>query len=226
MSKKEDFIQGQIEKKSYRKTWLNKAEAQSDHPINFGIHMDTHHLISAEAIKISTLGGVLKIKGYVIDSLSNLVGFPSTLPGACHLGVQLHRGDHKHTIPGEEAYHKYVASTLEKNEDGIRGSYGRTEKEETKSEIHLLLDPKGEDILDELIDFELPLTEIFKSFEDGCSIGCSNEFDVKPASKQQIICDKNRDHFLEEDKKFQTSAKVWNKKQITYQGRWSLKVGL
>lgn len=127
---KAEFIQGQIEKKNYRKDWLKNAEAQGNHPINFGIHMDTHHLVSAEAIKISKLGNSLKNKGYVIDSLSNLVGFPSTLPGACHLGIQLHRGDHIISRPGEEPYHKYVSSLLRAEAAEIKMCYGRTEVEE------------------------------------------------------------------------------------------------
>ncbi|MDH5885570.1 AHH domain-containing protein [Vibrio splendidus] len=43
--------------------------------------MDTHHIISAEAVKHSELGENLVNKGYDINQLSNLIGFPATLPG-------------------------------------------------------------------------------------------------------------------------------------------------
>ncbi len=224
---KAEFIQGQIEKKNYRKDWLKNAEAQRDHPINFGIHMDTHHLISAEAIKISKLGKSLKNKGYVIDSLSNLVGFPSTLPGACHLGVQLHRGDHKHKRPKEEPYHKFVSSLLIADAEDILACYGRTEIEEKKSEIHKLIDPVGKKVLRKVLSYQLPLTVIFDRFkQDQDGIGCSNCHDIKPAEKSIELCSKNRNHYGEIDKKYQSSEQGWNKKEITYRGAWEPKVGL
>jgi hypothetical protein len=131
MSEKEEFIQGQIEKKNYRKTWLKKVESDSNHPINFGIHMDTHHLISAEAIKKSKLGDTLKRKGYVVDTMNNLVGFPATLPSACHLKLQLHRGDHKKIKSDVEPYHDYVASIVRGLKGNLKTCYGRTSEVES-----------------------------------------------------------------------------------------------
>lgn len=222
-----EFIQGQIEKKNYRKSWLKNAKAHKSHPINFGIHMDTHHLISAEAIVISKLGVNLVNKGYVIDSLNNLVGFPSTLVAACHLKTQLHRGDHIYSRPDEEPYHKYVSSLLKRKKQKIKGCYGRTEKKETEAEIHRLLDPISKDILEEVLDFEIPLTEIFIRFKKGeNSLGCSNCFDIKPALENQSACSKDRNHYGEVDKKYQGSTQSWNSNRITYEGTWTPKVGL
>lgn len=224
---KAEFIQGQIDKKNYRKEWLKNAEAKDDHPINFGIHMDTHHLISAEAIKISKLGNSLKNKGYVIDSLNNLVGFPSTLPGACHLGIQLHRGDHLFSRSEEEPYHKQVATLLKADSGFIKKCYGRTEIKENNSEIHKLIDPLSKKVLKKVLSFELPLTVIFDRFEQGVNgIGCANCFDVKPAQKSNDKCHKGRNHYGEIDKKFQSSKKDWNEKEIKYRGGWEPKVGL
>jgi hypothetical protein len=59
-----------------------------------------------------------------------LVGFPSTLPGACHLGIQLHRGDHIFSRSKEEPYHKFVSSLLVADAEDILKCYGRTELEE------------------------------------------------------------------------------------------------
>ena len=107
-----DFVNGTIEKKGYRKRWVNNVKKLPSHPYNNGIHMDTHHLISAEAVKHSELGENLVNKGYDINQLSNLVGLPATLPGACQLHCQLHRGDHTFSRPREEPYHRYVSCLL------------------------------------------------------------------------------------------------------------------
>jgi hypothetical protein len=220
----EEFIQGQIEKKNYRKKWLANAKKDKDHPINHGIHMDTHHLISAEAIKISNLGGSLKNKGYVIDSLNNLVGFPSTLPGACHLKAQLHRGDHTYAIPGEKPYHDYVESSLRSYKQQIKSCYGRTKKKEDESEIHQLLDALSSELLDEINDFELPLTVIFEDFEEEECNGCKNSYDINESRGQYNVCEKERNHFGEVDLKYQGSKQAWNKKVIKYKGDWKPKV--
>jgi len=221
----EEFIQGQIEKKNYRKKWLANAKKDKDHPINHGIHMDTHHLISAEAIKISNLGKSLVNKGYVIDSLNNLVGFPSTLPGACHLRTQLHRGDHIYARPDEEAYHDYVESLLKFEKRAIKNCYGRTSVKEDSSAIHELLDPIGVKILNKINRFELPLTDIYLDYENGNSLGCRNSNDVSEARETNKSCDCERDHYSKIDLKYQGSTQSWNKKTIKFVGGWTPKVG-
>ncbi len=59
--------------------------------------MDTHHLVSEKALDgcDDDLKEMLIDKGYNINYLGNLVGIPATFKGACHLGVQVHRSDHK-----------------------------------------------------------------------------------------------------------------------------------
>ncbi|NRG06170.1 AHH domain-containing protein, partial [Vibrio coralliilyticus] len=138
-----DFVDGMIEKKGYRKRWVNNVKSKPDHPFNNGIHMDTHHLISAEAVKISKLGKNLVNKGYDINLLSNLVGFPATLPGACQLHCQLHRGDHTFSRPGEKPYHDYVSGQLTDPEikKSIKKCNGKTKETVNESAIHKLLDP-------------------------------------------------------------------------------------
>lgn len=222
---KEEFIQGQIEKKDYRKKWLTKVKKIKSHPINHGIHMDTHHLISAEAITISELGDSLINKGYVIDSINNLVGFPSTLPGACHLGVQLHRGDHHHKLPGEEPYHDFVSGLIKRKADDIKSCYGRTTKKETSSEIHNLLDPISDKILKRINKFTVPLTEIFDDYQGNCNRGCRNSNDIVPARDKNENCSLNRNHYGETDLKYQNSEMHWNKKTITYKSHWTPEVG-
>lgn len=56
--------------------------------------MQAHHLLSQEGISVSRDGPKLVQFGYDIDSLENLAFLPCTLQGACHMGIQPHRGDH------------------------------------------------------------------------------------------------------------------------------------
>ncbi len=84
----------------YRTAWIEKVTAyneKKDHPFCHGIQMDTHHLVSEKALDgcDDDLKEMLIDKGYNINYLGNLVGIPATFKGACHLGVQVHRSDHK-----------------------------------------------------------------------------------------------------------------------------------
>jgi len=219
------FIDGSVAKnKYYRKKWVSRVRKLPDHPFNHGIHMDTHHLISAEGINISELGDDLVAKGYLINDINNLVGFPATLPGACFLKTQLHRGDHYHSEPGEEPYHKHVVSQLKRIRLKIESCDGRTKKRETGTDIHKLMDPIGEELLEEINDFELPLTTIFMNFHPSSKKkGCAQCFDVVPAETSAFNCAVNRLH-SGEDFRYQDSEKTGNKATITYTDTWTPKV--
>lgn len=174
MSDNIDYVDGVIEKKGYREKWLRHAYKHKPHPINYGIHMDTHHLISAEAVKISKLAQPLIDKGYMINDINNLVGFPATLPAACHLELQLHRGDHLYKRPNEEPYHDYVSSLISAEKSDLKACYGRTKVREKETAIHKLLDPVSELILDKINEFKLPLTDIYIRFEKKSGGGVIN----------------------------------------------------
>ena len=73
-----------------------------EHPVKNNIHMQAHHIISEEGVNKSGTGNTLKTRGYDINEINNLVFLPSTPAGACHLGLQLHRGDH--TYESEEEF--------------------------------------------------------------------------------------------------------------------------
>ena len=66
----------------------------SDHPINKGVKMQAHHLISRKALLDSSIENRLEDFKYDIDNVDNIALIPCTLQGACHLNVQLHRGNH------------------------------------------------------------------------------------------------------------------------------------
>lgn len=78
----------------YRKRILDAVDDDKKHPIHHGVQMQAHHIISAAGVKQSGLGNKLERFGYDINTLRNLTLIPSTLQGACHLGVQPHRGNH------------------------------------------------------------------------------------------------------------------------------------
>ncbi|WP_456294957.1 AHH domain-containing protein [Vibrio sp. AK197] len=238
-AKESDFIDGTIEKKSYRKRWVNHVSKIPGHPFNKGIHMDTHHLISAEAVKLSKRGDDLVEKGYNINLLSNLVGFPATLPGACQLHCQLHRGDHTFSRPAEEPYHDYVASKLNDPDMRmkIKSCYGKTKKREKEIEIHKILDPLSNKILKKINSvkkgryFSLPLTKISHYFISG-GPGCCGQHDVNNAVEHvNETCDNDRLHFKSnerdgKDKRYVNSNVRGNSKIITYKGTtWVPKVG-
>jgi len=79
---------------SYLKAIQRNIAPDRTHPKHHGIKMQAHHLLSQEGIEISELGTKMVRFGYEIDALENLTFLPCTLQGACHLGVQPHRGDH------------------------------------------------------------------------------------------------------------------------------------
>jgi hypothetical protein len=225
-----DFVDGVIEKKGYRSKWLRHARAHSGHPINYGIHMDTHHLVSAEAIKQTELSEELVDKGYMINDIKNLVGFPATLPAACHLGLQLHRGDHYHKkTPNEEPYHKYVKNLIREEKETIKGCYERTKIREKSTEIHGLLDPISKKILRRINSNKLPLTNIFINFDRVSGRiydGCKNCFDVVDARVSISSCNKKGNHFGDKDLRYQQSNVTGNSKVINYNGDWTPEVGL
>jgi len=210
-----EFINGVIEKKGYRKRWIAYAEKDPSHPYNRGVHMDTHHLISKEAVTISELGDILVDKGYDINVIENLVGFPATLPAACHLGVQLHRGDHFHErVPGEEPYHDHVASEIKKKKKKILSCYGKTKKTEDESEVHVIVNKIGRGILKQLIGFTLPLTEMFEDFMPQ-GAGCKNCFDIVEARTSNEPCAKEYRHYGRDDR-YQDSNANGNTRDIEF----------
>lgn len=83
-----------VTKGEYLRAIKKHIARDASHPKHLGIKMQAHHLLSQEGIEISELGTKLVQFGYEIDDLENLVFLPCTLQGACHLGIQPHRGDH------------------------------------------------------------------------------------------------------------------------------------
>ncbi len=184
------MITGNIDKDSkYRDRILRAVALDRGHPIHHGIAMQAHHVISAKGVSMSGLGPSLKAQGFDINELKNLVLIPCTLQGACHLGVQLHRGNHTyHDDEHPRSYHLEVSDRIKKLENKMDDYCAR------KKSVQGLLNSQSKKILKAVSDFKLPLTAIFESFKVGNSTGCANATNVG-AHNKNISCVLDRNHF-------------------------------
>ncbi len=94
--------------------------------------------------------------------MSNLMSnLPSTLEGACHLGVQVHKGDHK--CRGYN-YHDKVKDSLKSLESEIKDCSNR--------DIIKKIDGIARSILRKINSFTLPLSTAHKDFHPSKESGC------------------------------------------------------
>lgn len=186
-------VKSSIDKDSkYRDLILAAVSNDESHPIHHGIDMQAHHIISAQGIKDSGKGTMLINMKYNINVLDNLVLLPCTLPGACHLGVQLHRGNHTfHDDEHPRSYHKDVALRLQGLEETFENKCSKNKS------VNGLINKESVKILDSIAKFKLPLTRIFSSFNTTGEykyVGCSNKKNV-PDHNNNVKCNENRKHF-------------------------------
>ncbi len=176
-----------IDKNSQYRTRL-LGETKPDHPIHNGIDMQAHHIISAKGVQLSGLGWKLEGLDYNINNVENLVFIPCTLAGACHLGVQLHRGNHTfHDDEHPRSYHVEVSDRIKRLESAI------DKRCEKRKPIQSLIDKESVKILSMINNFEIPLTSIFRTFRPDSKIGCGNVNNV--ASHSNELCSASREHF-------------------------------
>jgi len=123
----------------------------------------------------------LEDMGYQINTIKNLVLLPCTLKGACHLGVQLHRGNHTfHDDEHPRSYHKEVTERIKSLEEEL------DKKCVSNKSIQGLLNKESAKILNMIKKFQLPLTKIFLSFQTSGKLkhtGCSNSDSVPSHNK-------------------------------------------
>jgi len=234
MSDKElaDHLADGLDKnKTYPKDLRNnipKSELEN-HPLRHGIIMQAHHLISGKGASNSGFKKDLIALNYEINAVNNLVFLPSTLKGACHLKVQVHRGDHTQVLPDGKTYHQYVQQLIAEIEKDINDCKSNEGK---KSPIQDDMDKISQTLLDEIADFELPLSTIYENFEQDSSLdslGCCNQTKI-PAVKKALKhnpdtsgCSKGGNH-LGESHAFSSSGK--NSSIITYSNSsYTLRVG-
>ena len=165
----------------YRENLLEAIKDDTNHPLQCGIPMQIHHLLSKAAAKRSGAKLILESYGYDINKLENLVALPCTFAGACHLGVQLHRGDHTSSSNNDDddehndSYHdhvqKIIVNAIENIENNCEG--GDDKKVQDR------MNKKSKTVLDDIIDYRIRLTRVhiwFKEKNSGCNgLGKINE---------------------------------------------------
>ncbi|WP_230970307.1 AHH domain-containing protein [Nitrogeniibacter aestuarii] len=168
----------------YLKRIKDATDLLSDpgHPRHHGIKMQAHHVISAEGVKKSGLGNDLVRFGYDINLLDNLVFIPSTLQGACHLGVQPHRGDHRAPVEGDEFdddrkrpddYHRTIAKRVNELKRLLTDNCPAEDPDRRRT-IHQKMDEISKKIakLIRIVPSKAPLTRVAKHFGPTSKIGC------------------------------------------------------
>ena len=205
---------------------IKKATSQvlhPNHPRHHGIKMQAHHLISAEGVKESGLGKKLVEFGYDINELDNLVFIPWTLQGACHLGVQLHRGNHTAPIEFDEndddtehpmSYHFLVARLVRRLESYLIHECP-ADHPHGREAVKKKMDSIGLQILGRIQNVPqlAPLTSIATSFMPNSSCGCSGADSVKTHNHND--CPVGRNH-EERQGSGQKGEKITFKKMVTY----------
>jgi hypothetical protein len=172
---------------TYLSTLKMRIAPDVRHPRHHGVKMQAHHILSAEGAKISNMGRKLVGFGYDINVPKNLAFLPCTLQGACHLGIQPHRGNHPATSGEDDqdafddddahprGYHQKVARMIQDLDAKIDKKCTGGNADKDKEGITALMNELSHDML--LLIYGKPnkarLTKIADSFLLGNRIGCS-----------------------------------------------------
>jgi hypothetical protein len=194
---------GNTSKNSTYLSDLKKAIAPKlDHPRHHGVRMQAHHVISCEGMRLSGLGDKIEQFGYDINLLPNLSFIPCTLQGACHLGVQPHRGNHTALADQDaydddlenERYHKIVAGMVMELKRLVFQECQADREAQCKRVINKL-NKMSKQILRRIQDDpgKAPLTSIAKHFIHGNKIGCGG-VDSVTLHSEHIECPSRRNH--------------------------------
>ena len=160
----------------YRKTLkdhIQKSGNWTGHPWT-QIDMQIHHLISKKGYSLSKFSSRLKkyleSVSYDIDTPQNLVALPSEYRGACHLEVQLHRGNHPE-INGQ-SYHQIVEGLVDGKFQNVKNDTLCKHPERAQKMMNQI----SKNLIKRIDSFDLPLTKdgIHRSFKEGEKSGCRN----------------------------------------------------
>ena len=188
------------------------------HPRHHGVKMQAHHIISAKGVSISGLGDELVGYGYDINELPNLVFLPCTLQGACHLTVQVHRGNHTAAVDQDKSdndrdkpinYHTMVAEQLA----DLKRSFA---KECSTTHIHKVVEQVNE-VSKTIVRWiqrsprSAPLTDVAQHFVPGSATGCGGVSSVTVLKRAVASCPVERNHYKRQ-------AKGQSPEGITYRG--------
>jgi hypothetical protein len=198
--------------KGYREIVLDPAKKDPKHPINHGIKMQVHHLLSQQGFIKSKKDKELTSYGYDINVKANLVALPNEMDAACYLRVQVHRGNHPGFVDNNDSdddhpksYHKHIASMLRKATKKLEDNCATGNEKTVRRYISLY----SHSVLSKISDFEIPLTKAYKAFEKN-EPGCGGETSgpalfAKYTIGESRVCNRNVDH-----------AKFSSFKQIPY----------
>ncbi|ELV8800514.1 AHH domain-containing protein [Vibrio vulnificus] len=204
------------------------------HPYFLGIHMETHHLISSKGAHVDKDTAKALVKaGYVIDTLDNLVGLPATLPGACHLGLQAHRGEHPDKPVESKAYHTTVKNELEKVKKQLKRCPPNTKASDKIPNIDDITNKISKRLLDKIVSNKVALTNIPNNFSS--YVGCRGQTSITKARETSERCPVGCNHFGQTDRKYNFKRpelskehEIWNNRVITWPkgDKWTLKQGI
>jgi len=205
----------------YLKSLESQIKSDSRHPKHHNIQMQAHHIVSEKAVKLAGKGYIdeLLLLGYNINNLQNLIFLPSTLQGACHLGVQPHIGNHTAKSSREDSdenfsyndddhpktYHDMVRRQLVTALDKLSkvcpsnnpDAPARAQKRLYQLSLEILIMiAKNPD--------RARLTNAYQAFKSGSAIGCGGEssIDKKKVPKGLVnSCPVERDHLNNQGRK-------------------------
>lgn len=223
-----------MEKTGYLSALLKEIKLNAKHPRHHGVKMQAHHILSADGFHRSGKVAFFKGLGYDINAVENLVFIPSTPQAACHLEVQLHRGNHGSPDPdaidddGEHPrnYHDAVA-------DAVRDVARKLEKKDICKEnpekraraAQKALDRAARKIIDLVNSYSLTLSNVATYFApqgkkfQNANRGCANADTVDAMRKSTAVCSSERNHE-------QRQASNQRSEEITYRKKeYSLKAG-
>jgi hypothetical protein len=133
--------------------------------------------LSKKAAKKSGVKPVLESYGYDINKIGNLVALPCTLDGACHLEVQLHRGDHTSFTDNDDEhptpYHVHVMDIMQKAVEFIEKNC----ESGSSAKVQARMDNRSEGVLEDIENFYIRLTRVHKCFKHK-EIGCNGKSSV------------------------------------------------
>ncbi|MDO9006087.1 MAG: AHH domain-containing protein [Aquabacterium sp.] len=188
----------------YLKLMNGLIKADGKHPKHKGVKMQAHHILSADGVKLSGLASKLEDFGYDINLKENLAFLPCTLQGACHLGVQPHRGNHTAISDREESdyddddhprsYHLMVAKKVEMLKLPVDKACTGSD-DPARSQVKHKMDVLSKSVLGMICRTPnlARLTKIADHFSIGNHVGCSGADAVKD-HRESTKCPTGRNH--------------------------------
>jgi hypothetical protein len=187
----------------YRQNILNNTtrEKAPNHPRHHGVTMQAHHLLSKNGVQKSGLNKDLEHLGYDIDYVKNIVLIPSTLSGACHLNIQVHRGNHGSSKADaadsdgshKKSYHKLVKELVIKLERNIKkGKYCEASREIVIKAMNIYSRKVATFINNNVAE----LSSVSNNFgtENTNNKGCCNQTSITKIHDNSLPCLKDRNH--------------------------------